>query len=67
MDHSSTPSTQRGESRGVFRVTGAQARDWEDMAPDLDRNGKSYLYIGDIGDNNDARAEIVVYRVPNQH
>jgi hypothetical protein len=21
-----------GESRGVFRVTGAQARDWEDMA-----------------------------------
>jgi len=26
--------------------------------------GKSYLYLGDIGDNNEARAEIVVYRVP---
>ena len=25
--------------------------------------GKSYLYIGDTGDNNDLRAEIVVYRV----
>ena len=55
----------RGDSRGVFRVTGAQARDWEDMAagPGPQR-GKSYLYLGDIGDNNDARTEIVVYRVP---
>ena len=55
----------RGDSFGVFRVAGAQARDWEDMAagPGPDR-GKPYLYIGDIGDNNGARAEIVVYRVP---
>ncbi|HEU4874122.1 MAG TPA: hypothetical protein VFT44_13565, partial [Pyrinomonadaceae bacterium] len=55
----------RGDSLGVFRIAGAQARDWEDMAvgPGPQR-GKSYLYIGDIGDNNDARAEIVVYRVP---
>ena len=54
----------RGNSLGVFRVTGAQARDWEDMSigPGPQR-GKSYLYIGDIGDNSQARAEIVVYRV----
>jgi hypothetical protein len=26
--------------------------------------GKSYLYIGDIGDNSEARAEIIVYRIP---
>lgn len=54
----------RGASLGVFRVTGAQARDWEDISigPGPDR-GKSYLYIGDIGDNNEARAEIIVYRV----
>ena len=26
--------------------------------------GKSYLYIGDIGDNSEARSEIVVYRIP---
>jgi hypothetical protein len=53
-----------GESLGVFRVTGAQARDWEDMSigPGPQRN-KSYLYIGDIGDNDNARSELVVYRV----
>src|SRR6185295_1282039 len=55
----------RGYSLGIFRVTGAQARDWEDMAsgPGPDAN-KSYLYLGDIGDNNEARDEVVVYRVP---
>ncbi len=53
-----------GESRGVFRVAGAQARDWEDMGigPGPER-GKSYLYLGDIGDNEEKRDEIVVYRV----
>lgn len=55
----------RGESLGIFRVNGAQARDWEDIAagPGPQPN-KSYLYIADIGDNNEARDEIVVYRVP---
>lgn len=53
-----------GESRGVFRVTGAQARDWEDMSIGPGpRRGQSYLYLGDIGDNSKARSEIVVYRV----
>jgi hypothetical protein len=55
----------RGESLAVFRVTGANARDWEDISagPGPQPN-RSYLYIGDIGDNNAARSEIVVYRVP---
>jgi hypothetical protein len=55
---------QRGATLAVFRVAGAQARDWEDVAsgPGPQR-GKSYLYLGDIGDNNSARSEIVVYRV----
>ena len=54
----------RGDSLGIFRVTGAEAVDWEDVAsgPGPQAN-KSYLYIGDIGDNNEARAEVVVYRV----
>ena len=53
-----------GETRGVFRVLGAEARDWEDMSigPGPKR-GQSYLYLGDIGDNEEVRAEIVVYRV----
>jgi hypothetical protein len=55
----------RGESLGTFRVTGAHARDWEDIAagPGPQRN-RSYLYIGDIGDNNQARPEVIVYRIP---
>jgi len=54
----------RGDSLGTYRVSGAQARDWEDIAagPGPQPN-KSYLYIGDIGDNNGARSEVVVYRV----
>jgi len=53
-----------GDSLGIFRVTGAQARDWEDISigpgPQQD---KSYLYIGDIGDNNSVRRDVVIYRV----
>jgi len=54
----------RGDSFGTFRVTGAQSRDWEDIAagPGPQPN-KSYLYIGDIGDNNAIRPEVIVYRV----
>jgi hypothetical protein len=53
-----------GDSLGTFRVTGAQARDWEDIAagPGPQPN-KSYLYIGDTGDNDAVRPEVVVYRV----
>ncbi len=55
----------RGDSLGIFRVNGAQARDWEDIAAGPGpKPNKSYLYIGDIGDNNRARDEVVVYRVP---
>lgn len=54
----------RGERRGVWRVTGAAARDWEDIAAGPGRlRNRHYLYIGDIGDNNGRRSEIVVYRV----
>ena len=54
----------RGDSFGVFRVNGAEARDWEDIAsgPGPQAN-KSYLYIGDIGDNDAKREEVVVCRV----
>lgn len=53
-----------GKSRGVWRVVGATARDWEDIAagPGPVRN-RSYLYVGDIGDNGEARSTIVVYRI----
>lgn len=55
----------RGGRRGVWRVTDAGARDWEDIAagPGPQPN-TNYLYIGDTGDNGGKRAEIVVYRIP---
>jgi hypothetical protein len=55
---------RQGKHRGVWRVAGARAIDWEDMAigPGPGR-GRSYLYIGDIGDNTRKRAQITVYRV----
>jgi len=55
----------RGEALGTFRVTGANARDWEDIsAGPGPQRGRSYLYVGDIGDNNANHPEITVYRVP---
>jgi hypothetical protein len=54
----------RGAPLGVFRITGVQARDWEDISIGSGpERGKPYLYIGDIGDNEATRSEIVVYRV----
>ena len=53
-----------GNSLGIFRVNGAQARDWEDISIGPGpQAGKPYLYIGDIGDNNDVRQDVVIYRV----
>lgn len=53
-----------GAYLGVFRLSGTDARDWEDMAigpgplPD-----QSYLYLGDIGDNREERDTIRIHRV----
>ena len=54
----------KGESFGAWRVTGAEAVDWEDISigPGPDKS-QTYLYVGDIGDNGSSRKEIVVYRV----
>lgn len=55
----------RGRLLTTFLVTGATARDWEDIAvgpgPEA---GVSYLYMGDTGDNNAKYKSIKVYRVP---
>jgi hypothetical protein len=54
-----------GRRRGVWRVAGARADDWEDVASGPGPlPGRSYLYVGDIGDNDRARAYVTVYRVP---
>lgn len=46
-------------------VPGASAVDWEDIAVGPGpQAAKSYLYIGDIGDNQALRKTIFVYRAP---
>lgn len=52
----------RGALRGKVRVQGATVTDWEDIAAGPCAAGRC-LYVGDIGDNEGQRAEIIVYRV----
>jgi hypothetical protein len=55
----------KGDLLGICNIGGATATDWEDIAigPGPDPN-RQYLYIGDTGDNQAKRPEVVVYRVP---
>jgi hypothetical protein len=48
-----------GATRAELSIDGAEAVDWEDIAID-----ESTVYVGDIGDNNSARANITIYEVP---
>ena len=49
---------------GIWRLSGAENKDWEDMATRRDAAGNCSLYIGDIG-NTDRRARKVhrIYRI----
>ncbi|WP_394842062.1 hypothetical protein LZC95_33915 [Pendulispora brunnea] len=47
---------------GTFSVGGATAVDWEDTAVGPCPQG-SCVYLGDIGDNDEARTNVAVYRV----
>ena len=55
---------QQGVTRATLTLSGATANDWEDIAIGPGPvAATSYIYAGDIGDNNSVRSEIVVYRV----
>ncbi len=60
-----------GAPLGTFKLVGAEAVDWEDMAlgPDVDDAGNAVddgdaLYLADIGDNDAVRTNVTLYRVP---
>ncbi len=53
----------KGEDLGKIVLDGIGNRDWEDLAsgPGPD-NSKSYLYVGDIGDNDSVYPYVIIYR-----
>ena len=54
-----------GRTRTTWTVPGTEPRDWEDLARGPDEQGRSSLWIGDIGDNSAARDNgVLVHRVP---
>ncbi|KAA1248201.1 PE domain-containing protein [Mycobacterium simiae] len=53
-----------GQTLATYQLSGATARDWEDIEVARGPDGKSYLYVGDIGDNGLSRSDVVIYRVP---
>ena len=55
--------SRSGEWLGTYTLEGAKAVDWEDMAIGPAADGRSYLYLADIGDNAGRRPSIRVYRV----
>ncbi len=54
---------EKGAALGTWRVAGAENKDWEDIAAFKDAQGKCFLYIGEIGNNELERSEMKVYRV----
>ncbi len=54
-----------GKHLGIFAIAGATARDWEDIAVGPGPvEGESYIYIGDIGDNEGHFDLKHIYRIP---
>jgi hypothetical protein len=54
----------KGELLTTIKLGNATARDWEDIAYGPGPNKEiTYLYVGDIGDNEAKRKDITVYRV----
>ncbi len=52
--------TRDGRTLAEFAVQGAQANDWEDIAID----DAGHLYLADVGNNENRRRDLAVYRIP---
>lgn len=52
-----------GELRGKIRITGAANTDWEDLAS-FGMDGKAWLVVGDVGDNQARRPFVILHIVP---
>lgn len=56
--------TTEGKHLGAWRVANAENIDWESVAGYKDPSGKCFLLIGDIGDNDETRSELLIYKIP---
>jgi len=54
---------RKGRDLATVTVTGARARDWEDMAS-FSLGRRHFLLVGDVGDNGVARKDCCFYVVP---
>lgn len=54
-----------GKDKGIIQLKGVKNRDWEDIAvgPGPDKK-RSYIYVGEIGDNNGSYKNIKIFRFP---
>ena len=52
-----------GDALGMVRVTGAENRDWEDLAA-FSYEGSPWLLVADVGDNGGIRDYLTLYVVP---
>ncbi|MDF0715188.1 hypothetical protein PY092_03415 [Muricauda sp. 334s03] len=50
-----------GNIKKSLKIDHAKNRDWEDLTVDTEGN----LYIGDFGNNKNAREDLVIYKVPH--
>ena len=49
-----------GELRATLRLSGVKAKDWEDITS-ATFDGRSFLFVGDFGDNNQKRDHVRIY------
>jgi hypothetical protein len=52
-----------GSLVAVVKLTGTGSVDWEDVAIAPGTDGNDALFVGDIGDNDEKRASVFVYRI----
>lgn len=53
----------KGEIKCTVHLQDIDNRDWEDISIGVGEEGKNYLYIGDIGDNNAVYEDKRIYRI----
>jgi hypothetical protein len=56
--------TKSGQSLGRYECLGTVCVDWEDIAIGKGSGGSWFLYIADIGDNDEKRSDVTIYRAP---